>query len=251
MKKTILAVLTILLFISCADNKKKEDNVQDFKTEKKEIQKDNFTATQNYAVVFKWATNDEKLVEDNAMQQADQLLNLWKSNIVENVYYDSNAKVDKFSYFPNITFVLKAENLEAAETRLNNLIVVRKGIATYTTYPVGNLWLKRNTDQINKKGITNSYVSVWTTNSKPDDETTKSQNDAVLELWKNGTVENAYFDIEGTQIANNKTDFVLFVNANSEEKAESILKDLPFVKKGIASYKLHQVGVFWMGINNQ
>ncbi len=249
--KNIKYLLIAFIIFGCKQSEKKEQvQLDESEGVENTIEKSKVPViTQNYAVVFKWATKDEKLVEANALQQADQLLALWKNNKVENVYYDSSAKVDKFSYFPNITFVIKAENLEAAEVILNNLIVVKKGIATYTTYPVGNLWLKRNTDKINKKGITKSFVSVWTTKSDPNDEITKAQNDAVLALWKNGTVENAYFDIEGIQKANNKTDFVLFINVDTEEEAQSILKELPFVKNDIASYQLHQVGVLWMGIH--
>mgnify|MGYP000465814437 CR=1 FL=1 len=244
MKKIIVLVITIISIISCTNSKKKEKV-----TEIKETK--SFKASQNYAVVFKWTTKDEKLVEDNAMQQSDQLLKMWKENKIENVYYDSSSKVDKFSYFPNITFFLKAENKEATEVILNDLVVVKNAIATYSIYPVGNLWLKRNKDEIKKRGLTKSYVSVWTTKSKPSDEITKLQSDTVIELWKKGIIENAYFDIEGAQVANNKTEFVLFVNSNTEEEAKSILNNLPFIKNNIASYKLHQVGVFWMGIHNK
>ncbi|WP_299159292.1 hypothetical protein [uncultured Tenacibaculum sp.] len=250
MKKIIVLAVTIISVISCTNSKKKEKVTEKKKaTEIKETKR--FKASQNYAVVFKWTTKDEKLVEDNAMQQSDQLLKMWKENKIENVYYDSSAKVDKFSYFPNITFFLKAENKEAAEVILNDLVVVKNAIATYSIYPVGNLWLKRNREEINKRRLTKSYVSVWTTKSKPSDEITKSQSDTVIDLWKKGIIENAYFDIEGTQVANNKTDFVFFVNTNTKKEAKSILNKLPFVKNGIATYKLHQVGVFWMGIHNK
>lgn len=249
MKKLVLLFMATLLLTSCSGNKKQEKQEADAEVVQEEVQKKEFVKVQNYAVVFKWKTEDEKLVEDNAMKQADQLLELWENNIVENVYYDSDAKVEKFSYFPNITFVVKAENEAAAKTILDELAVVKNNIATYTTYPVGDLWLKRNTEKILKDGVTKSYVSVWTTNAKPSDELIKSQNADVLKLWENGTIENAYFDIEGTQVENNKTDFVFFVNADTEEKAAEILNKLPFVKNDIASYKLHQVGVFWMGVN--
>lgn len=246
MRKTILIAIAIISIIGCAEKKKKETT----KNENHKEELNNTYTTQNYAVVFKWTTKDEKLVEDNTVQQADQLLKMWKENIVENVYYDSSAKVDKFSYFPNITFFIKAQDKKAAESILNNLTFIKKNIASYTIYPVGNLWLKRNIDAINKKGITKSYVSVWTTKSKPSHDIIMAQNDSLMKLWKQGTIENAYFDIQGTQVKNNKTDFVLFVNSNTEEEAKSILNNLPFIKNNIASYKLHQVGVFWMGIHN-
>ena len=250
MRHTILSILLLFIGVSCTEEKKKDtENVLKPIENKKVLQK-NASAYQNYAVVFKWITTDEKRVEAHAMQQADQLLSLWEQGTVENIYYDTEAKVDKFSYFPNITFVVKAENTEAAKTILNDLIVVKKRIASYNLYPVGNLWLKRNTEKINEKGITKSYVAVWTTESTPEDTMAKAQNDVVIGLWNNGQIENAYFDIEGTQTKNNITDFVFIVNANSEEEAKAIIDPLPFVRNAIASYELHQVGVFWKGIYN-
>ena len=248
--KHIKYLLIALILLGCKQTDKKGQEQLDAQKDTETViaGSNTLVKTQNFAVVFKWTTTDEKLVEANAMQQADQLLALWKRKTVENVYYNTDAKVDKFSYFPNITFVIKAENLEAAEIALNNLIVVKKGIATYTLYPVGNLWLKRNTEKINEKGITKSYVAVWTTESTPEDTMVKAQNDVVLGLWNEGKIENVYFDIEGAQKANNVTDFVFFVNANSEEEAKAIIDPLPFVRNAVASYELHQVGIFWMGL---
>ena len=131
--------------------------------------------------------------------------------------------------------------------------MLKKGIATYTLYPVGTKWLDRKEDKIYEKGITKSYVTIWTTNHKENatDDLTKAQSDAILKLWDNGTIENVYFDIKGVQEANAKTDFVFFVNANSEEEARKICDNLPFFKEKIASYKIKEVGVFWLGENNR
>lgn len=250
MKKVLMCAIAILCIIGCGDHKKKEE------VKEKATVKNTKSAklTQNYAVVFKWDTKDEKLVEQYAMQQADQLLKMWKENKVENVYYDSEAKVDKFSYFPNISFFLKAENQAVAEKMLNDLIVVKKGISTYTIYPVGTLWLKRKKEKVS----TTSYVAVWSTvfeskntsMKKTIDEHTKDQSDEVLKLWSEGKIENVYFDIPGTVEQNDITDFVFFVNANTEEEAKEICSNLPFAKKQLATFKLFQVGVFWMGIND-
>ena len=43
------------------------------------------------------------------------------------------------------------------------------------------------------------------------------------------------------------TDFVYFVNANSQEEAEKICNNLPFTKANMVSYNIHPVGVFWLG----
>ena len=137
-----------------------------------------------------------------------------------------------------------------ARSILDDLIVVEKGIATYEIHPVGSLWLKRKTDIINKKGLTKSFVTVWTTDTKepPSDDLVLKQNNRLMELWNEGSVENVYFDIAGTQEQNAKTDFVFFLNTNSLEEAKNICNSLPFSKEGIASYDIYPAGVFWMGI---
>ncbi|UJH68838.1 hypothetical protein [Allomuricauda sp. SCSIO 65647] len=247
--KNIAFLFVLFLFSGCKQGEKKEPDGSQM--ENKASNEKPFVRTQNYAVVFNWATQDEKLVMENTVPQSDQLLALWKDSTVENVYYDAKAQYDKFSYFPNITFTLKAEDKTAAKAILNDLVMVKKGIATYTIHPVGTLWLKRDAKKIEQRGLTSSYVAVWNTNKKPDMDITKKQNDAVLELYNEGAIENVYFDIEGTQKQNQKTDFVFFVNADSEEGAKAIIDDLPFVKEQIASYQLYPVGIFWMGLNEE
>ena len=251
--KKILLLASIALMFSCNNPKKEKKEVVETKTETKV--EDSAYGTRNFAIVWKWTTRDKQLVTDNANNISNELTNLWKKGVVENTYYDGNAKIDKFEHFPNITFFLKTKSIENAEKVLNNLTIVKKGIAKYTIYPVGNKWLDRNTDKIDKNGVTNSYVAVWNTvteydNSKAKElikESVKEQSDAILKLWEEGTVENAYFDIEGTTKHNLKTDFVFFINTKTEKEAKEICDNLPFARKHLASYKLLPVGVFWMG----
>ncbi len=247
MKKIITLSMMALFLTNCKDRGEKQPTEMEDRTvateEKKEVPK----ITQNYAVVFNWATKDEHLVMENSMLQSDQLQKLWEDGIVENVYYDAEAKRDKFSYFPNITFTLKAADEIEAKTILENLVVVEKGIATYTTYPVGTLWLKRNEEAIKERGGTSSFVAVWNTDYKPERTMVIGQNEKVMDLWNEGKIENIYFDIEGTQKENDKTDFVFFVNANTEKEAKAIIDPLPFVRNTVASYKLYPVGIFWKG----
>ena len=243
MKHTFLYLALSLFIFSCVNNKKQTntDTKSDTSTQTSEIGKN------NYAVVWNWTTTDEQLVSDNSVTISNELTSLWKKGIVENAYYNSDSKVDKLSYFPNISFSLKAESYKSAEAILNNLTIVKKGIAVYKLYPIGTLWLDRKFKTIHENGMTNSFVTVWNTNKKLTDELTKAQNDKVLELWNAGKIENVYFDIEGTQIANNKTDFVFYANANTEAEAITLCESLPFFKEKIATYKIREVGVFWMG----
>ena len=235
------------MFLSCGDKSQKKETDNSTNTETSVSDDLSKIGRENYAVIWKWTTTDEQLVSDNSVTVSNELTSLWKKGIVENTYYNSDSKVDKLSYFPNISFSLKAESYESAEIILNNLTVVKKGIATYKIHPIGTLWLDRKHKTIDRNGMTKSFATVWTTTGKPTDELTQEQNDKVLELWNTGKIENVYFDIEGTQKANSKTDFVFYANANTKEEAITICESLPFFKENIASYKIHEVGVFWMG----
>lgn len=130
---------------------------------------------------------------------------------------------------------------------------MRQQIAQYKLFPVGQLWLERREDLAsNNNELTNAYATVWTTSISPlegpkADQLLQQQSDKILALWKQGVVENVYFDIAGTYTANDKTDFVFFINAKSEEEAKEICDSLPFYEAEIASYQMYPAGVFWMG----
>lgn len=202
----------------------------------------------NYAVIWTWTTTKPDLVSHHLPAISEELIKLWKNDVIENAYFDTEAKSEKLGHFANIAFFLKASSISEARAILNELTVVKQGIATYVLRPVGLLWLDRKTNVINEKGITNSYVTVWKThqNNLPD-TTLKLQTKEILQLWNAGTIENVYFDIEGTQAVNATTDFVFFVNANSKNEAEAICNALPFFQENIATYEVFRAGVFWMG----
>ncbi len=254
-KYTYLFLLSLFFLFSCNNFQERKPSSKPDSSKNNQSEaatSDDKIGRTNYAVVWKWAIDDSELVANNTPKISQELTDLWKADIVENAYFDSEAKVDKFDYFPNITFFLKAQNEVEAIALLNKLTVVTKGIATYRLFPVGQLWLDRKTEIINQKGITKSFVSVWTTIKSPlhgegADDLLKRQNDTVLKLWNEGSIENVYFDIEGTYEPNKKTDFVFFVNVNSETEAKSICESLPFYQQKLATYELYQVGVFWMG----
>lgn len=243
MKQSIIYLAVCFLIIGCGENSKKTTSEEVSKTqESTTVEASKFGRT-NYAVVWNWTTTNSQLVTDNAVEMSEELNGLWEEDIIENVYYNVDSKVEKMGDFPNISFFLKAKSKEDAKKILDGLTVVKKGIAAYTLYPVGHLWLDRKPDADTKK----CYVAIWKTSKKPTDALTKSQSDQVLALWNKREIENVYFDIEGTQESNTKTDFVFYVNANSKKEAEAVCNSLPFSKEKIATYKLHEVGVFWMG----
>ena len=253
MKKTITLLLTVTMLFACKE-KTAANNVSDQVEQPDNTEvADSKIGRQNYAIVWKWATDDKQLVEDNLVAIADELNALWHEDKVVDAYYNTNATIDKFEYFPNVFFFLKAKSETEAEELLNAMTLVKKGIASYTIHPVGLKWMGRNHDKIKERGLTNSYAAVWTADNRENttDDLIKSQADAILKLWNDGAIENVYFDIEGTQKDNEKTDFVFFINVNSEKEAKELCESLPFVKENIASFKLHSVGVFWLGENEE
>jgi len=245
MRRTIFYLALGLLILGCKIEPKKTNTEDSSETQETSTVETSKIGRTNYAAVWKWTTTDEKLVAENTVQIGEELNALWKKDVVENVYYNSNAKVDKLGFLPNIAFFIKAHTVQEARATLNDLTIVKKGLAAYTLHPVGNLWLERK--ELKDKELTLSFVSVWTTTGKPSAELTKAQNDKILELWNEGKIENVYFDIEGTQKANDKTDFVFYVNTNSEEEARALCNSLPMYKENMATYELHSVGVFFMG----
>ena len=255
MKHTLFFLSVGLFVLGCGNETKKAKSGKATEASKSTAIKSTEFGKTNYAVVWSWTTADEQLVSENTAQISKELTDLWKKGIIENVYYDSEAKADKLGYFPNISFFLRAKSEQEANAILDELTIVRKGISKYNIHPVGTKWLGRNEAAIDKNGITKSWVAVWATSVDHNSEFSKNevkqnakeQSDAVISLWDQGLVENVYFDIMGIQQKNDITDFVLFINAASETEARDILNSLPFYKKNIAQYQLFSVGVFWMG----
>lgn len=202
----------------------------------------------NFAVTWSWTTTEAEDVREFLPTISTELADLWKKGLVENAYFDTESETDRLDRIPNVAFFMKTASEEEAMSVLDDLTVIQKGFAQYELHPVGILWLKRNTDAIQKRGMTKSFVCIWTTRNKnPVEDLVKAQNDRMMELWNEGAIENVYFDIEGTQKDNAETDFVFFVNANTQDEAEALCQSLPFYTDGIASYKMYDSGFFWMG----
>lgn len=249
MFKSILYVAGILFMLSCQtptqQEEGKENNLQTSTTD--DLSQ---IGRKNYAVIWKWTTTNAELVSENSPKISQELTELWKKDVIENAYYDVNPTINKLANFPGISFFLKAKTYESAEVMLNQLTIVKKGIATYSLYPVGIQYLGRDSKIVEQHGgITNSFVAVWTTKSGVEIEADllQAQARAIQTLWNKGHIENVYFDIEGTQKANNEMDFVFFINAKTKEEAQEVCNNLPFAQNSIATYNLHPVGVFWMG----
>jgi len=139
--------------------------------------------------------------------------------------------------FPSISFFVKAQSMSGAKTILNDLTIVKKGIANYKLYPVGMLWLRQTHDSTKIKMNDKSFITIWKTKNKETiDDLTKTQSDTILSLWNNGKIENVYFDVQGVMDKNKTTDFVFYIRAANMKEAEVIAKSLPFYKENIATY---------------
>lgn len=245
MEKFIFIFLFSLISLGCADNT--SDNQTRTAIAATETQSE--IGRSNFAVTWKWTTENVQFVVDNSPVVSEELIKLWNQDIVENAYFDADSPTDKLAHLPNITFFIKAFSETEARSILDDLTIVQKGIAAYQLHPVGLLWLNRNNKAINQNGITNSFVAIWETKRslKTSDPLLKAQNDKALALWNAGKIENVYFDNAGTNRTNDITDFVFFVNANTRAEAEAICNSLPFFEEKVADYKMYQVGTFWMG----
>ena len=249
MKNLIFLTMMAMLF-ACNDQSNDEKTSNETDQQNTSELDESKIGRKNFAIVWKWKTRDLQLMEDNLGAVGFEMNDLWEDDIIENLYFNKETGKEN-EYFPNISSFLKAHTLEDAQNILNNSILVKKEMAEYKIYPVGAKWLGRKLEAIKERGATKSYVAVWK-NEKELHQTNDSkiidkQSAAIMELWNKGAVENVYFDVAGTLEANDVTDFVFFVNANSENEAREICDNLPFAKENIASYKLALVGVFWLG----
>jgi len=101
-------------------------------------------APQTFAVVWEWSTEDRDMVNSNLAAQTTQLIDLWRSGIVENVYFNTETKFADDRPMPEVVFFIKAENEEEAKKLLDEMIFVKKNIAKYELHPVGVLWLTKH-----------------------------------------------------------------------------------------------------------
>lgn len=98
----------------------------------------------------------------------------------------------------------------------------------------------------------NTYAVVWTleTNDSELFHSTISEHSAeVLQLWKDGIVENVYIDTEKKHDDVRKGDtgrVMFFIKASSDSEAKKILDKTPLIKKNVAKYTLHPVGSLWL-----
>jgi hypothetical protein len=98
----------------------------------------------------------------------------------------------------------------------------------------------------------NTYAVVWTIDTEDSElfHSAISEHSAeVLQLWRDGTVENVYIDSENKHDDLRKGDparVMFFIKAKTDVDAKKILDELPLVKNKVAIYTLHPVGALWL-----
>ena len=97
-----------------------------------------------------------------------------------------------------------------------------------------------------------TYAVVWsidTNDAELFNNTIAAHSTEVLELWKNGTIENVYIDSKKTHDVVSKGDtarVMFFIKAKTDEEAKKILNGMPLVKNKVAKYTLYPVGTLWL-----
>lgn len=237
MKKSIFFVLMLAMVITACNNTSQQKSTTE-DTEK--------TQLETFAVVWSWNTWDKEHIERYIGEQSDQTMALWEDGVIENVYFSKDTPFIDSLTFPTITFFIKAKDKKAAEKILDEQVVVKQSISYYTLYPVGMNWIQR------KEGVNpaNAYVVIWENlaDATALQENGKEQMAKIVEFWEEGIIENGYLDAKGiAQGTSDRPPVVFFVNADTEAEASAYLDQLVFVQKDLATYKLHPVGMFWMG----
>ena len=71
----------------------------------------------------------------------------------------------------------------------------------------------------------------------------------LLSLWKKGVVENIYLNrgLNKPELeSKRKVSIVFFIKAKNKDKANEILKQLPFAQHDVVNYTLYPVGFLWL-----
>ena len=246
MKNIYFSLTAFVLLFSCANASKQECSENSITT----------TQLKNYAVVWQWAVNDADMITTHLECINDDMLEMWRNGEIENAYYNADSEISSVENLPNICYFLKAESYKSARERLNELAVVKNGIATFSVFPVGSKWFGRNADAIQDKGLTKSYVSVWKTltdiNVDEYRDLIDAQATSIKNLYQSGDIENVYWEMSGEEDAykrrtNNISDFVFFINTNNKKDAKALCDSIGFIQAELMSYEVIPVGVFWLG----
>ncbi len=70
---------------------------------------------------------------------------------------------------------------------------------------------------------------------------------ALVNLWREGVVENIYLNREVNKPESQRNaNIVFFIKAKNKDEANEIIKQLPFVQHDVLNFTLYPVGVLWL-----
>ena len=186
--KLIIILIASVTILSCQNTKENKQTIEqniETTTEKK-VQ---FVKTISYAVVWDWSQNNtvDKILPV-IQKQVPVIIDLWKKGTIENVYMDTESKLNDNEKYSKVFFIIKGESIEQIKTILDDTPLVKAGIANYKLYPLGVKWLKRNKKAIElTQKNKNTFAVVWNPikyNEKYE-QYLGEQNIQLMKLWNN------------------------------------------------------------------
>lgn len=93
-----------------------------------------------------------------------------------------------------------------------------------------------------------AVVWQWTTGDRDKVNTNlATQATQLLDLWREGIVENVYLNTEAKFTDDEPMpNVVFFIKAKNKKDAKKTLNKMVFVKESIAQYELYPVGSLWL-----
>jgi len=120
--------------------------------------------------------------------------------------------------------------------RIRNLIAVMTLLASQA------LWADEQV--LNKYAVISDSISQESPLFK---QHIQEQAAALVNLWKEGVVENVYLNREVNKPENKRNaNIAFFIKAKNKNEANEILKQLPFVQHEVLNFTLYPVGVLWL-----
>jgi len=210
--------------------------------------------TKTYFVVTSWLTKNRELAMEHTPNQQKQLIQLWNKGIVENIYYNQRGKFSDGGPLPLIAFFINAADEITARATLDTTDIVLHNLASYTLRQVGRNIFRRNENAVKLSAGTaiESYAVTWTlAGDRATMDTTSFNAQAMLtaQLQEVGILENIYVDLSPLKAKTSGAEPAVFIlNTKTEKDARRLLDEMPIVKAKKATYGLHHIGQFLMGV---
>jgi len=256
MKSLFLSISLGSLFFAC-EGKKQTTNTATTAPAAAQATTAAIQDSKTYFVLTSWTTSDRAKAMEHVPNQQKQLMSLWNKGLVENIYYNQNAKFKDGEPLPLIAFFANGANEFDVRTMLDSTDIVIHNLATYTLREVGRkIFLRsRNAANLTAGTAIESYAVVWTlTGDRSKMDTTSFTAQAIMtaRLQDVGILENIYVDLSplGTK-ASAINPAVFIINSKDKAGAKKVLDEMPIVKSKKATYGLYDVGQYFMGTKDE